>query len=393
MPRKNELTQSEELALQQVKYRKSNRIINARGKSSALVQKLFTVGITHIRQDKDGAIVARITGQELRAIFRNYTGSFYDAVKTACDSEDAQKPDLMSWRIRIADKEHNEWKSTNVVTEASFKNGMLNIVFNQSIKDDIFNVKTQYTELYQNVTIQLKSPYSIQLYEKFQSEMDYQRATRHNQNGPYYVIYPIDEMRDMFSLDFDRTIKGKKVEYHLYKNFPDFRKHVLDVAEAELNEISPIKMQYEVIKAGRGAKAQSVKFTLIRKQQEETESISEEEELRRKIVYADASVLLLSKVRDIEDIRAICETADYDLEKIKKACDVVDNSNLDKIKNMTGFLISAIQNNYKPAEKDDAEERPAKTKRKSSAGRKKKSAEFMQTEYDFDEIEKNLLNN
>lgn len=399
MPRKIENTPEEDQELQLIKYRKSNRIINSRGKCPALLQKLLTVGITHIRQSKDGTIVAKIPGQELRVIFNNYTGSFYDAVKMACDSGPAQKPDLMSWRIRVEEgKGSKEWTSVNVITDASFKNGTLSLIFNQSVKDDIFNVKTQYTELYQYVTIKLKSPYSIQLYERFQSEMDYQRATRHNQDGPYYVTYPIEEMRDIFSLDVERTIKGKKVESHLYKNFPDFRKHILDVVENELNEISPINMKYEVIKGGRGAKVQAIKFVLTRKQtkdkentspKEENRIFSKEEELQRKIVYADASDLLRDKINDINDIRAICEASGYNFAKIQKACEVANGSNPDKIKNMTGFLISAIQNDYQPAKEKASTAR----KRTTTKSKRNKAADFMQTDYDFDEIEKNLLGN
>lgn len=396
MPRKKKtdlIQAGDEASLQQVKYRKSNRLINARGKSTALVQKLFTVGITEAKADADGNIVACVPGAELRRIFGNYTGSFYETVKVACDSGDLHKPDLLSWRLRVEDKKKGTFVSTNVVSQASFDGKNLRIKFNPDIKNDIYNLSSQYTELYQYVVIKMKSPYSMQLYERFQSEMDFQRAVRHDDVGPYQITYTIEEIRDIFSLDYDALEGGRMRSHHLYKGFSDFRKHVLDVAKEEINAISPINMDYEPVQSGRGGKVISIRFTVSRKEAQKKKALSPDEILQRKIVFADAAAIL-AKTLDVEDIQAVCNAADYDIEKIKVAYELYRQAS--NVKNPTGWMIQAIKEGYKELQ---PEEKTEKSNKKTSKGTKKsKQSEklkdyqkFEKTEYDMEALEKALL--
>lgn len=382
--------------LKKIKYRKSNHLIQARGKSTALVQKLFTVGIAEAKEAADGSINAVIPGTELRRIFGCYSGSFYDSVKLACDSGDLHKPDLLSWRLRFESAEKGgTFDTLNVVTRATFSNGTLKIKFNPDIKDDISGLTQNYTELYQYIVVKMKSPYSILLYERFQSEMDYQRAANHGDPGPYKVIYPMEDLRDIFGLDYEIAEKnGKKKTYHLHSEYSDFRRNTLEVCEKEINEIAPMTMSYEPIRSGRGGKVVAIRFTLTRKvetKRKDKAALTKEELTARKIVFADA-VALLSDDIGVSEIKAICEAADYDMEKIQKAYDLAQKSK--GIQNLTGWMIKAIQDGYGEVKIPATKKEKEGTKKKSS-GRKKKGSfqDYEQTDYDFDELEKGLLAN
>ena len=50
-------------------YKKSNELINAMGKGTALSQKLFAIGMQNITVDKTNNVVATIYGSELRKMF------------------------------------------------------------------------------------------------------------------------------------------------------------------------------------------------------------------------------------------------------------------------------------------------------------------------------------
>lgn len=401
MAREKKLAEKKDDAdLKKIKYKKSNHLIQARGKSTALVQKLFTVGIAEAKEAPDGSINAVIPGTELRRIFGCYSGSFYDSVKLACDSGELHKPDLLSWRLRFESQEKGgTFDTLNVVTRATFSDGTLRIKFNPDIKDDLVNLTSSYTELYQYIVVKMKSPYSILMYERFQSEMDYQRATNHGDPGPYTIVYSIEDLRDIFSLDYDAPEKGgKNMSYHLHKEYPDFRKHVLEVCEKEINEIAPMTMSYEPIRSGRGGRVVAIRFTVSRKEikKKEKAALTKEELTARKLVFADA-VALLSDDLSVKDIKAVCEAADYDMDKIQKAYDLAGKSK--GIQNLTGWMIKAIQEGYEAAteKKSSAPKEKAKEKEKPAAkkrtGRKKKSdfQEFEQNDYDFDEIEKKLI--
>lgn len=379
----------DEKALEKIKYKKSNRLINSRGKASAMVQKIFTIAISEVKQDKDGNVFAVIPGTMLRRIFGNYSGSFYESVRVACDSGELRRPDLLSWRIRIENRDKMAFDTINVVTRATFVNGILRIKFNPDIKDDIYNLTSQYTELYQYVVIKMQSPYSIQLYERFQSEMDYQRAKYHDSEGPYTIVYSLEDMRDIFSLDFETVENGKREQRHLHSEFPDFRKHVLDVAKKEINTISPIHMEYETIRAGRGGRVQSIRFILTRKQTEKKEEpITSEELVNRKLVFADAAVLLSEL--DVKAVQSICKEANYQFDKIEKAYSIAQKTK--GIKNLAGWMIQAIRDGYESNDVPVQKKEPKKRGRKASA-KKKEYQDFEQTDYDFEEIENKLTAN
>ncbi len=63
-------------------YSKSNALINAKGTTSLLAQKIFSVGIQQAQLDNmTGQLVATLYGSDLRRIFSNKSGSFYDHIK------------------------------------------------------------------------------------------------------------------------------------------------------------------------------------------------------------------------------------------------------------------------------------------------------------------------
>ena len=328
-----------------VKYRKSNKLVNSRGRTSASVHKLFTVAISEAKFNvSTNNAEAVITGTKLRKIFNNYAGSFYDSVRNACMS-DSRKPDLLSWRLGMEDPASQTFKYVNVVTSAEFKNGTLRVVFSPEVTKELTGLKSNYSEFYRYVTLQMKSSYSMMLYEKLSSQADYLRSTTKNANGPYKITYSMEELRLALGVDIEPMDNRKKDDKQpMYSRFQDFKARVLDVAVNETNEISPLHVEYEPIRSGRGAKIAGIEFIVTRKKQEEPEVISEDEELRRKIVFADATVLFADEDVSIREVRTICKESGYDLDKMKKAYEL--SKKQDIIANFTGWMVAAIRDGY-----------------------------------------------
>lgn len=387
---KNKISEEEQKQLAMVKYRKSNKLVNSRGRTSASVHRLFTVAISEAKLIGNQA-VATIPGTKLRAIFQNYTGSFYDVVRRACKSP-TNKADLLSWRLEMEDDDTESFSYINVVSSAEFKNGKLTVVFSPEITKEITGLRSNYSEFYRGITLSMKSSCSMILYERLSSQADYLRSTKHNENGPYYVEYDMEELRHIFSLDYTTTEGKKTVKKHLYQRYVDFRVNILEVAKAEINELSPLTIEYEPIMRGRGGKTVGIKFIIERKQKAQT--ISKEEQTRRKVVFADVSGLLENQNLPIKTIQRICETADYDYDKIKAAYDLSEQQA--EIDNFAGWLISAIRDGYQTSitEKKASGKTAKKAGTKTSKKKKKPQfSDFEQTEYDFDELEEQLTAN
>ena len=387
---KNKISEEEQKQLAMVKYRKSNKLVNSRGRTSASVHRLFTVAISEAKLVGNQA-VATIPGTKLRAIFQNYTGSFYDVVRRACKSP-TNKADLLSWRLEMEDDTTESFSYINVVSSAEFKNGKLTVVFSPEITKEITGLRSNYSEFYRGITLSMKSSCSMILYERLSSQADYLRSTTHNESGPYYVEYDMEELRHIFSLDYVATEGKKTVQKNLYSRYADFRINILEVAKSEINELSPLTIEYEPIMRGHGGRIVAIKFVVERKQK--AHEISKEEQTRRKIVFADVSELLENQNLPVKTIQRICETADYDYDKVKAAYDLSEQQA--EIDNFAGWMISAIRDGYQvsPTGKKASEKSTKKAGAKRSGKKKKPQfSDFEQTEYDFDELEKKLTAN
>lgn len=396
---KEYLEEQEQIALDNVKYRKSSRLVQAKNSRSnnIWVHRLFTVAISEAKVDKKtGQAVAIISGQRLRKIFKSNSGSFYESLKAACSSP-THKADLMSWRLGMENPQTEEFSYINVVSKAEFRDGTLTVQFTPEVTREISSLKNNYGEFYRSITLSFTSAYSIVLYERLSSQADYLRSVQRS-NGPYFIHYTLEEIREMFTLDYETTDpsrKNKHVIAHAYARYTDLRKYVIQIATDELNA-SPIPfiVSYKPERSGRGAKITGVTFTVIRKPEftapgtiKKESEITEEEKKRRKLVFADVSDLLAEEDLSIKDMRSICEAAWYDLDKIKNAYDASKDS--PNISNFTGWMIAAVKEGYQPgkAKKTRSKASPKSKKTKNSF------TDFEQNEYDFDELERQLLHN
>lgn len=357
-----------------VVYRKSNTLINAKGKSTPLGLKLFAVGILKAHPNPDGTITAHITGQELRRLFNRTSGSFYSEIRELIKPSDETKPSILDWRIYIEDEEKEKLVGINVVTNASFENGELSLTFNRDLKNHIYGLKGDYGSLNIATTLALKSGYAIRFYEIFKAYVDKQTAVTKNTTGPYELTYTLNELREVLGLVKIVRTKDGPVRQELLKDYTNFKNRVLIRACDEINSISSIHAEFEPIRAGRGGKITGIRFFLTRQntepKPEDNTSITDD----KLNILNDASILLKDTSLNLLDIKSICDAAGYDMEKIKLAYQLSKKAK--NIDSLTGWMIAAIRDGYQDTPK-----------------RKKKDSfnSFEQNTYDFDELERKLL--
>lgn len=397
-------------------YSKSNSLINAKGTTSLLAQKIFSVGIQQAQlDDRTGQLVTTLHGGDLRRIFGNKGGSFYEHIRDLVEPE-KEKASLLDWRIIYTNDQTKELEALNVVTDCKFKDGILEMRYNNRITDQIYQLKENYTMFSLEETIPLKSIYSYRIYEILKSELDKQSYIAHKRgenldnSEPYILVMNLTDLKlrlgiidpnenkeiinalKKSNIDFDyieqlsqetaERKKGKgtsKTGKAKYSVFSTFRKNTLDKAKEELDEMTSIRFDYEPIKSGRGGRIHSIRFMIYDKKAARVDVV---EKRHIHILTAEEKEDFLDQISDmieeklrLKDLRAIAEAAEYDFDKVEKAYNVLCQTS--EVDNITGFMIKAIKDGY---------EEPVKFKRRAFSN-------FKQNTYDFSELESQLLDN
>ena len=375
-------------------YKKSNELINAMGKGTALSQKLFAIGMQHIHVDETNNVVATIYGTDLRKMFKSSSGSLYEHIEALCDRQ-IKGATIFDWNLLMKDKENGKIEAHQVVTDASFKNGTLTLRYNNSLTDKIVNLQKDYTVLSLAETLSLKSVYSLRLYEMLKSAYDYQSAVTKKQ-GDMVFEYLLPELKlelgiinsggskeikaelEKESPDYDRIDElAEKTGQNKYKEFKIFNRNVLLKAKEELNKKTSLVVDYEPIKSGR--KAVGIRFFVTKKDLEAPKTVQIVQANRDEIL--DELIDLMHDDFKLREIREIAEAADYDISKIKKAYEYMQNYGTD-IDVPIAFIKDCIKKGY------------YNTESKPKAAKNNSFNNFSQrTDYDFEELERKLLEN
>ena len=340
-------------------YTKSNELINAMGKGTALSQKLFAIGMQNIQVDETNNVVATIYGSELRKMFKSSSGSLYEHIEALCDRQ-IKGQTIFDWNLLMKDKENGKIEAHQVVTDASFKNGTLKLRYNNSLTDKIVNLKKNYTVLSLSDTLSLKSVYSLRLYEMLKSAYDY-KAYYVKDPGEQSFEYNLTELKlelGIITSGGNKEIKAElekeypnydKIEAlaennkngdNKYKEYKIFNRNVLSKVKEELNAKTSLLVDYEPIKSGR----RTVGIRFFVSQKNAVQSEEKTPVINRDDVFDELYELMHEDFK-FSEIKEIAEEADYDIEKIKAAYTYMQNYNT-KIDVPIAFMKECIKKEY-----------------------------------------------
>ncbi|MBR1855884.1 MAG: replication initiation protein [Oribacterium sp.] len=376
-------------------YKKSNELINAMGKGTALSQKLFAIGMQNIHVDETNNVVATIYGTELRKMFKSSSGSLYEHIEALCDRQ-VKGATIFDWNLLMKDKKNGKIEAHQVVTDASFKNGTLTLRYNNFLTDKIVNLQKDYTVLSLAETLSLKSVYSLRLYEMLKSAFDYQRAVSKT-SGEQVFDYMLTELKLELGIitsggskeikselekdypDYDRIEElAEKNGQNKYKEYKIFNRNVLVKAKEELNKKTSLKIDYEPIKNGR--KTVGIRFFVDKK-------ISEPERNEKlvqinKYEILDELIDLMHDTFKLKEIKDIAESADYDVARIKNAYEYMMNYG-STVEVPVAFMKECIKKEYYNNSKALVKNRQNNSFNNFEQRR----------EIDFEELERQLIDN
>ncbi len=384
-------------------YAKANTFIEGKNKSSLFANKLMAIGLYKAQHGEykvsgGGNIICDIPATELREYMKISGNSLYKNLKTTSKK-------IISYYLGIEDEEQHRFRYVNILTEARYDNGVLSLYFNGDLKQNLYELKKNYTILQLPLMLKWKNTYSFRLYEILL------RYAYGNDSGAYEVEFGTAELKFMLGCynadtpeirsllenseapDYEtaegyikpQVSRDGRVVENTYKKWYDFKRLALDPAIREINKTDEADIEItkvKPIKSGRGGRVTKIVFCYFRKDikkntpKEDTLKKSLSEADKFKIQY-DIMQIFSSYDLSPQDIISICNAANYDEEKIRNVYKIM-TQNKGEIKNVVGWIISAIENEYK--------ESKAKPKENNFNS-------FSQREYDWDEMEKILVSN
>lgn len=177
-------------------------------------------------------------------------GDAYDDIKDTLKS----LRDKSYW-LKLPDGSETTVSWVNKAT-TNKRSGRAKYRLDEDLAPYLFALQEQYLSYGLLNILNFKSKYSIRFYEMLKAHYDMKRSQQGKQRFETPVVeWTLDlaELRHILMLD-----TGEEKEK--YKNFKDFRKKVIETAQAEINALSDMKFSFEPITKGR--KTVKVKFLI-----------------------------------------------------------------------------------------------------------------------------------
>lgn len=383
-------------------FRKSNTLIRGRYSAGLLENKLLSVSLANCRNTENNRLKATLNKAQIKKLLGTESHRYYEQLKYSANK-------LLGSVIFAEDPESKKFRASVLVTDVEWDSkgqGEFSVYFNETFRNEILDLKSNYTTLNIDCIFKLETTGAFRLYETLLSHCYYGKEFKGERNGKFDIDFSISELRCMLNLidlsreefsqffegnqspDYDKIVqfadylhdedvsknKPKKDTYPSpkYKTANDLLRKIIKPAAEEISDKTDLNVEFEPIKSGKGAKVTGVIFHVINKNYVKTEPKKNNVEFT-----LDAIDLIDEELQSnfsMKDIKLFFRDAEGDVNRINKAYKVLKNT--PNVKNQTGFMRKAIVEIYdEPVEM-------------SNNGSKKGSFYFKDGgEYDYDSIE------
>lgn len=342
-------------------FTKSNFLISCKYKSSLLENKLMVISLSRadeLKKDpENGILYQQIKVSEIKKELGCNGGSFYSNLANAAES-------MTSKSIGVFDPENKMFDYMSIIIRAHCEKGIFTIEYNPRIAEYIQNIKQNFTSLPKKIMLSFRSVYAFRIYEVLRSKCYYGKKDIKTDNDVFEIPFLLSELKLQIgvvnsNLDKVRNIlnKSKNPDYDyaveaspekVLEKWSEFKRKALDPSINEINEKTDMEVSYDTERSGRGGKVHKiifyVKYKAITEAALDGTDTKPELTQEQKDEIVDIVSDLIEEPVKTKDIRAICESAHYDVEKVKNAYAVLKKST--GVESVVGFMISAIKNGY-----------------------------------------------
>lgn len=141
------------------------------------------------------------------------------------------------------------------------RSGIVKIKIDEDLAPYLFDLQSKFLSYGLKNILNMKSQYSIRLYELVKSYHDMKVGQTDHRDFAEKIRTP---QKTYWTMGLEELKKLLMVEnIKSYQNFAEFKRKVLDVAQKEINELTDITLYFEPITKGR--KTVKLKFTIVSK--------------------------------------------------------------------------------------------------------------------------------
>lgn len=377
---------------------KSNYLISAKYQSTLLENQILALSLRKVKKEGN-QWTSTLTAEEIKKVLGKDYQAFYSQLK-----ETAVR--LLHNVIMIEDPEKKKFRGSNIITDCESEDGNFKITYNPSMHHIISDLKTNFTVLNLNVMVQFESVLSFRLYELLKSKC-YRPKGVENSSNVYITEFGLSELKITLgaininhqyianmlngkeSPDYDKIMeeayelskRDSTFKKPKFEKWYDFKRQCLDPSIEELNTVSDLHVSYELIRSGKGGKVKGIRF-IMEPNRSQVEVMEPKPEMKQEITpdillkcIKDVSEIMEEPV-PISDIESILIAADYDVDKVRNAYEVLKAQT--EVQNVTGFMIDAIRKGY---------QMPIKR----TSVKKNKFKNFKEHDTDFDALAEELM--
>ena len=338
--------------------KKANQLITGKHKINAIEQKIFNLSLAKVKFDKTlGRPVAELTVKEMRDILDCKGNSIYRHIQNLSHT-------LRDRTIIINNMENDEYLMIGLINIVEYRDGVMKLKFEPECTDLVLNLKSNYTKLDLSLYKKLNNIYAMRLYEIFKSNI-------YKSEDSLSLTYGINNLKltiGMIQINDEihkAIIRGDDIEEVIencdgvdsLKDSSNFRR-ALNTAIDEINDITDIYVEYELIKKGKGGKIRAICFTVtdkckLKKIKVKSDDIKQQE--KDNTPSGDEIIALMFEIKmeikeelSINDYRQLLECANYDKNKVLEKYELAKK--VKNIDNLMAWMLSAIKNDYKTVE-------------------------------------------
>lgn len=305
------------------------------------------------------ATLAKISREDVD--FKTYTIIVSDLLKECgvtsnnWHSQLKQEVKILSKKsIEIPRENKKDFLYTSLFSSLEYKSrsGILEVSFDPKLKPYLLQVKGNFTTYALKYVIQMKSPYSIRMYELLKQYATFGRRK-----------FKIDFLRKVFSLE-DK-----------YPDFYDFKRRVLEKAKKDCEKYSDLTFTYKVIKQGR----QPVEIDcIIQMKKVLSEEAAEDTQLTSiRVNHSDFVQELLDANLSEERVSEVLDK--YPNEKYLKF--VWQKCKAQNPKKLGGFFLKALQDGYYEKNFAEVATQQQAAQKKQQAVQQRKAIEKAEQEF------------
>ena len=219
---------------------------NSITKSNALINASYRLSLNEMRVVMYGLSLINPLGDEFPIAYEidvsrfcSYFGinarerGFYKEIKEAVVNRFWER-EMSFWDEKLNRVVKERWLTR---VEYDDKGGEIKIYFNPLLKEQLHQLRKNFTTYFLSNISEMKSTYGVRIYEI--CIMEFKRNNLNKPRGAYEFDICITDLKQRLML------KNK------YKAFKDFKKYVIEKAKKEINMHSDIYIDYNVIKRGR----------------------------------------------------------------------------------------------------------------------------------------------